>query len=266
MDCSRRNPRVIRSAAMALAAVAGLAMSTPAHADEAQAAKDLFKAMSDYMTSQEKIQFTYDASLEIVTTDLQKVTFANSGAATLARPDKLRFTRTGGFADFEMVADGKSVTAFGKNRNVFAKEAVEGSVDEVLDTLTFDYDLQAPAADLLSSNPYDRMMDNVDDAKDLGSGVIGGKECNHLAFRTKQTDWEIWIAQGDAPHPCRFTITSKMMAMAPSYTIQITSWKTGEDVPADDFTLSTGDAKEIKLEDMAEGFEIALEAAKGGAQ
>jgi hypothetical protein len=57
-----------------------------------------------------------------------------------------------------------------------------------------------------------------------------------------------------------------MMAMAPSYSIQITSWKTGADVSADDFTLNTGEAKDIKLEDMAEGFEMALEAAKGGAQ
>ena len=52
-------------------------------------------------------------------------------------------------------------------------------------------------------------MTDVTDVKDLGSGVIGGKECDHLAFRAKDTDWQIWIAQGDEPYPCRYVITSK---------------------------------------------------------
>jgi hypothetical protein len=266
MVLSRQNLRGIRSAAIALSTIACLVAPTSVQAEEGQAAKDMFKVMSDYMAAQQKVHFTYDASLEIVTADLQKVSFANSGAVTMTRPDQLRFVRTGGFTDFEILYDGKSVTALGKNLNVFAKVPVEGSIDEALDTLTFDYDVQAPAADLLSTNPYERMMDNVNDAKDLGSGVIGGKECNHLAFRTKETDWEIWIAQGDAPYPCRFTITSKMMAMAPSYSIEITSWKAGADVPLNDFKLSTGDAKEVELEDMTEGMEMALDVAKEGVQ
>lgn len=249
-----------------LAASLSIAMPHKAAAEDSDAAEKIFQAMSDYVAGQKTIQLTYNASLELVTDDLQKIAFASSGTVALARPDKLRFTRKGGFVDLELTYDSKTVTALGKNLNVFARVPVEGTTDEALDTLTFDYDVQAPAADLLSSNPFERMMTNVTDAKDLGSGVINGKECDHLAFRTRETDWEIWVAQGDAPYPCRFTITSKMMAMAPSYTIEITSWKTGSDVPADDFALAVGDAKEIKLEDMTEGFELAVDMAKENAQ
>jgi hypothetical protein len=42
-------------------------------------------------------------------------------------------------------------------------------------------------------------MDGVTNVKDLGSGIVNGKECDHLAFRSTDTDWEIWIAQGDKP-------------------------------------------------------------------
>jgi len=38
---------------------------------------------------------------------------------------------------------------------------------------------------LQMSNPYDQLMPLVVDARDLGSAVIGGIECDHLAFRTK---------------------------------------------------------------------------------
>ena len=37
------------------------------------------------------------------------------------------------------------------------------------------------------------LMPSVIDANDLGSGVIGGVECDHLAFRTEEVDWQIWI-------------------------------------------------------------------------
>jgi hypothetical protein len=252
-------------AAAMMAAGVSFCMALPAQADEANA-KQLFKAMSDYMVGQQAISFSYDADLEIVTTDLQKVDFVSSGTLTLNRPDKLRVTRTGGFADVEMVYDGKSLGLLGKNLNVFAKAPNTGTIDSLIDTLRFDYGLEAPAADLISSNPFDIMMSNVDNVKDLGSGVIDGKECDHLAFRTEDTDWQIWIAQGDEPRPVRFMITSKMMAQAPSYTIDIRDWKTGKAVAADTFELKTGDAKEVKIGDLHGLDEVPDLSGKGGAQ
>ena len=224
--------------------------AAPGIADEADA-KKIFQSMSDYLVAQKSISFSYDATLEIVTDELQKLGFASSGQVTLNRPDKLRMSRTGGMVDMEFAYDGKSLAIMGKNLNVFTKIAVSGSVDELIDTLRFDHDVEAPAADLLSANPTEIMMSNVTDVKDLGSGIIGGKECDHLAFRTRSTDWQIWIAHGDTPYPCRFTITSKLMAQAPSYTIEVREWKTGDSVMSDDFQLKTGDAKQVKITEFS---------------
>lgn len=249
---SSRNGQTLRGRAAALALSGGVCLwaAVPAVADEA-GARQMFKTMSDYLVGQKSISFSYDATLEVITTDLQKFGLASSGQINLERPDKIRVTRTGGFVDVELAYDGKTVAVLGKNLNVFAKHPVAGQIDQLIDTLRFDFNMQAPAADLLSSAPYDIMMSNVTDVKDLGSGVVGGKECEHLAFRTESTDWEIWIAQGDRPYPCRFTITSKMMAQAPSYTIDVIDWKTGVEVSGDDFQLKTGDAKEVAIGDMS---------------
>ena len=234
-------------------AIYGLAASVAQAADATgtNEAKTLFKAMSDYVAGQKAISFKYDSNIEIVTPDLQKLTFASSGTTTVNRPDKIRVTRTGGFADVELTYDGKNLGLYGKNLNAFAKLAMTGSLDDLIDTLRFDFGLEAPAADLLSSNPNEVMMSNVTDAKDLGSGVIGGVECDHLAFRTLDTDWQIWITQGDKPRPCRFTITSKTLALAPEYMIEVTEWKDGADAAADDFSMKTvADAKEVKIEEL----------------
>ena len=80
-------------------------------------------------------------------------------------------------------------------------------------------------------------MPLVVEAKDLGSGVIRGVECDHLAFRTEEVDWQIWIAQGDRPYPCRYVITSTKIKGSPQYTVEVRDWKTGDEVASDNFSL-----------------------------
>ena len=111
-------------------------------------------------------------------------------------------------------------------------DAVSGTIDQLVDVLRDKYHRPLPAADLLMSNPYDQLMPGVIDVKDLGSGVIHGIECDHLAFRTDDFDWQIWIAQGDRPYPVRYLITSSKVAGSPAYTIDVTDWKTGAEVAA----------------------------------
>lgn len=79
----------------------GLYTPTEVRADEADA-KTLLKAMSDYMVSKKALSFEYDAILEVVTNDEQKLGLASSGSVILNRPDKIRAIRSGGFADVEM--------------------------------------------------------------------------------------------------------------------------------------------------------------------
>ena len=102
------------SAAVALVLAAGVGMTAAANADEAYA-KQRMKAMSDYMAAQTTLSFGYDADLEIITPDHQKLMLANSGAVDLSRPDKFRATRDGGFSSVEMIFDGKMLTVLHKN-------------------------------------------------------------------------------------------------------------------------------------------------------
>jgi hypothetical protein len=256
---------VIISAA-ALALILGLYAPIVALAEEADA-RALVKAMSDYMASQKAISFAYDANLEVVTADHQKLTLASSGMVTLNRPDKLRATRSGGFADIEIFFDAKTLTMFGKNTNLYAQIDIPGTIDHLIDELKDKHNRPLPAADLLMTNVNDELMAEVIDVKDIGSGVIGGTECDHFAFRTKDVDWQIWIAQGDHPYPCRYVITSKLVAEGPQYSIQFSDWKTGNDVAADSFSFKNPTkAKKIDLEDVAELADFPKNFTVGGAK
>ena len=231
--CMRSSKTWVIILAAALAGTVGISAS---QADEADA-KRLFKAMSDYLGAQQAISFDYDVSLELVSTQQQKVALASSGTATLDRPDKIHLTRRGGFANVEMVFDGKTLTLLGKNTNLYTQVEAPGTIDQLVDVLRDKYHRPVPAADLLMSDPYKELMPEVTDVKDLGSGVIHGIECDHLAFRTKDVDWQIWIAQGARPYPCRYVITSKKVTGFPEYALDIWAWKTGSGVASDSFKL-----------------------------
>ena len=252
--------------AVALSLIILLGTSAGAKAAEADA-KRILKAMSDYMAAQKSLSFGFDATLEVVTKDEQKLALASSGTVTLNRPDKILATRSGGFADVEMSFDGKTLTLLGKNLNLYTQLEVPGTIDHLVDELKDTYNRPLPAADLLLSNSYNDLMYGVIDIKDLGSGVIGGVECDYLAFRTKDVDWQIWIAQGKRPHPCRYVITSKLISGGPQYTIQTRDWKTGGEVAATDFRFKNPTkADKVELKDLKGTAELPDHFKRGGAK
>lgn len=112
----------------------GLIPQAETLAAEAEA-KSLLKAMSDYLASQKAISFAYDSNLEVVTKDHQKLLLASSGKIELGRPDKLRATRFGGFANVEMVFDGKTVTLVGKDINLYTQVDLPGTVEHLVDAM-----------------------------------------------------------------------------------------------------------------------------------
>jgi hypothetical protein len=96
-----------------------------AQAQKADDAMQILKSMSDYVASQKVISLTYDSDVEVIASEVEKIQFTSSGKVLLSRPDKVRATRTGGYADVEIVFDGKTVSAVGKNMNAYTQfEAV----------------------------------------------------------------------------------------------------------------------------------------------
>src|SRR5208283_3511131 len=115
-------------------------------------AKKMLKAMSDFLAAQKSMSVGFDAVFEVVTPSDQKLGLASSGTATLSRPDKIRVRRSGGFADFEILYDGKALTLLGKNANLYMQVDAPGTVDQLIDVLQNKYHRPLPAADLLMSN------------------------------------------------------------------------------------------------------------------
>ncbi|MCC8943600.1 DUF2092 domain-containing protein [Bradyrhizobium sp. Arg62] len=234
-----------------------LAIALPTSQCWAQDAERIVKAMSDYLGSAKTIALTFDTDIEVITPDVQKLQFTSSGQVTLSRPDKLRATRVGGYADVELVFDGKALTVLGKNINAFAQVEAPGSIDQLVQRLRDEFSVSLPGADLLLSRSYDELMMGVLDAKYIGRGVVDGVECEHLAFRNEDADWQLWVEVGARPIPRKYVITSKAVAAAPQYTLRIKEFRTDAPQAADAFAFKApASAKKIAINALSEIDEI----------
>ena len=247
MNIRQRVSTVIQSSAYV--ALAGVFIAFSAQSARADDAAMVLKAMTDYIAAQKSISATFDSDVEVVTPELEKIQFASSGKFQLSRPDKLRISRTGGYADVQLVYDGKTVSIYGNNAKAYAQADLAGTIDQLVDLIQVKSGAAMPGMDLLLSNAYDEMMSNVILGMHVGQGVIDGVECEHLAFRGADTDWQIWIESGARPVPRKYVITSKTIAGAPQYTLRIKGWNTDAVADADAFVFKPpADAMKASLD------------------
>jgi len=250
MRTSTHSGSLIRTSLTAASiAVLSAALATAARADDST---KILKSMSDYLANQKTLSANFDSDIEVITPELQKIQFTSSGQMKLSRPDKLRVKRTGGYADVELVYDGKTISLYGNNLKAYAQADMPGTVDQMIDALQMKTGAGLPGTDLILSNSFDELTANAIDAKHIGQGVVDGVECEHLAFRTPEVDWQIWVETGAKPVPHKYVITSKTLAGAPQYTLRIRDWKTDAFADADTFVFKPpAGAAKVDLESGA---------------
>lgn len=244
---------------------AALVLASPGALAQARDAKAVLKAMSDYVGRQKTIELTFDSDIEVITPQMEKIQFTNSGGALLSRPNQLRAQRVGGYADVAMVFDGKTVTIVARHLNGYAQFEAPGSVDQLFEALRAGHGIALPFADLLLSNSYDALVADVMEAKHIGRGVVDGRECEHLAFRNFDTDWQLWVEVGDQPIPRKMVITSKTLNSAPQYTLRVKTWNTDLKPASDAFAfVPPANAKRLDSQALIGLDELPPETPTGG--
>jgi len=221
--------RWIGSFAVLAAFAGGAARAAPPPGVTAQQGVDpkaraLLEAMSTFLASQPQLSVQTHGSTEVVLQTGEKVEFEHSSDVRLKRPNKLRSDRRGEKVDAEFYYDGRNFTLYGKNQHYYATAAAPATIDEAIDAARERLGVEAPAADLLYSNPYNILMEDVVSGTYLGTSAVRGASCHHLAFRGNETDWQIWIEDGPNPVPCKFVIVSKKVQGSPEFSVEFSRW------------------------------------------
>ena len=126
----------------------------------------------------------------------QKIEFGDLRKVLVQRPHNLRLEIEQSDGDVSVVVfDGKELTAFDQSNNVYAKTPLEGDVDAAIIHFVRDLQMRLPLAMLLLSGlpaELDRRVQSLDYVEET---EILGVLCDHLAGRTGDVDFQVWVAQ-----------------------------------------------------------------------
>ena len=124
-------------------------------------ADQTLRKMSDYMAQLQQFKIQTENALEIVLTSGQKIQYNNQVEIAIKRPNKLRADRKGEVYDQQFFYDGKTLTQYSDGANVYATIEAPPTLDGALDFAMETLHIEAPGADLVYSNAYNILMENV---------------------------------------------------------------------------------------------------------
>lgn len=204
-------------------------------------AEQCLRQSCSYLAGLQNFSFRVDEINEEMDDDGQKIQYANRRHVIVSRPNRLAAEATGDTANRQFVYDGKTVTLYDREHNVYGTDSAPDSMDAMLEDLNRKFGYTPPLADFFFSDPYKALTDDVQSGRYVGIGTVGDTRCHHLAFRQRAVDWQIWIAEGDKPLPRKLVITYKREAGEPEFTAIFARWDTSPPVRDTTFTLKAPD-------------------------
>jgi hypothetical protein len=223
-------------------------------------ADKILRSMSTFLDGLSAFSVKADIDNEIIDLAGQKLQFSSFGEFLFQRPGNLHVKRRGAVVHMELIFDGKVLTLFGRNLNIYLQIERPGAIDTAIETLRNEIGLDAPGADLFYTDAYTGLSEGVVSSVYLGTAYVNGVECYHLTFREAQVDWQLWInAEGD-PLPMKYIITTKWMTGAPQYAVRFRDWNTAPKIEPGQFDFKAPEgAKKIETMDVNEMGELAIE-------
>jgi hypothetical protein len=219
---NQRNCLTAVSAVLSVMLMFGSALAQSAAIDPQ--AENLLKTATDFLAAQDRFSVVARSTIEAVLASGQKLQFGDQATLFVQRPNKLRVERGGDLVEQVFYYDGASLTLYNPGDHYFATVVAPGTLEEMLDFARESLDIVAPAGDLIYRNAYETLMADVLSAFVVGKSVVEGRRCDHLAFRNREVDWQIWLEEGDRPLPRKLVITSKDVAGMPQFAVLLSGW------------------------------------------
>ena len=208
---------------------------------QAQASAILMRS-ADFLGGTQRFSVSVRAGYDAVQKSGQKIEYNEMRKVTLSRPDRLRVEgeRSDG-AKKLTVFNGKEIVLIDAARNVYATAPQPGGLDDTIVHFVKDLGMRLPLAVLLVSQAAAELKDRVRSIDIVEKTNIYGSPSHHLAARTDQVDFQVWVADGDKPLPQRIVITYKKDKGEPQFWAQFSDWNLAPAIEDSTFLVTPPD-------------------------
>jgi hypothetical protein len=188
------------------------------------AADRILRAMSEHLAGAKSFTYRVEVAEDVLLDHGQMVQYGGVSEIALQRPGSVHARFRGEERNSNVVLHAGKITLHNLRTNMYAQADVPPLIDDAIDAIVDRFGINVPMADLISADPYAAVMGNVDYGYVVGTSVVDGAKCHHLAFSQQNIDWQVWIETGPHPLVRKFVITYKDEEGWPQYTARISEW------------------------------------------
>ena len=188
-------------------------------------AESLLRQASEYLQKQKSYRFQAEITFDDVMPPDFKLQYHSTAQVMVRRPQEFRVDYAGDRRNMNFYFNGKKLTIFDPNANVYGSLSLPQNIDTALNEIDANYNFVVPLADFIHSDPYKALASKIKTGYYLGKSTIGGISTHHLAFSQENIDWQIWIEDGKRPLPRKLVITYKNLPGYPQYSAIFSQWE-----------------------------------------
>jgi hypothetical protein len=124
------------------------------------------------------------------------------------RPNRLRSEVSGDLRERTFVYDGSNLVIYSPDDKAYARIDAPDTIAKLI-TGILDAGVDLPLIDVLYQSAAGTLTEQVRNGILVGVSTVEGVECDHLAFRQADIDWQLWVAKGAQPLPRKILITTR---------------------------------------------------------
>jgi hypothetical protein len=186
--------------------------------------RQVLQKMCDFLKSQQ--QFTYKA--EVVDDQVyqggKKLQYGIDMETFVRRPAQLRVNAKGDLVDKQFYFDGKTITLYDKDHNVYGVLPVPPNIESALEKANKEFGVRVALTDLASPNLWEFLNKRIKNAIYVGLHKVRGVPCHHLAFDGAVAHVQVWIEAGDKPLPRKVVMTAEKAPGSPEWMAYLYDW------------------------------------------
>jgi hypothetical protein len=186
----------------------------------------LTQRMCDYLKSLNQFSWRAEVLDDQVYYGGKKLQYGIEMETYVRRPDKLRVNAEGDLVNKQFFFNGRTITLYDKNDNVYGTLDVPPNIEGALDKANKDFGLRVALTDLASPQLWDHVSKKTEHSLYVGLHKVRGVPCHHLAFDGADVHIQVWIDAGDKPLPRKVVFTRKKMEGSPEWVAFLTDWNT----------------------------------------
>lgn len=236
---------------VALGATTGCAGSGSPSASIDPRADRALRAMCATVGGAQAMHFRVDAQVDEASGAGKRIQVSRRTDVLMRRPDSLVVQMQSGEGQWSLHFKAGKLAIWKGAAGQYAALETPPTTEKMLDYLFEEHGLSVPLADLLFSDPYQALTEDVQAGTYLGLHSVGERLCHHLLFTQAKVDWQVWIDSGPAPLPRKVVITHKNQPGQPQYSAELSDWNLAPTIAETsfDFKAPPG-AKAVSIADL----------------